>query len=173
MIAIIIILVIIIFILVYLNTKNINNKSNNIDDNKIDKDMPYVKKYLLTKNEWSFYKKIKPICDKNNLHIISKVRLADIVEVKKGLNNKEWHKYFNKIKNKHIDFILCNPENLAIIAIVELDDKSHERKDRIESDNFKNKLFENVGYKLIRITQANDFENLLIDKGIIQTEENK
>lgn len=173
MIIAIIILTIIILVLVYLNTKNHYNQSNNIDDSKIDNEMPYTKKYLLTKNEWAFYKKIKPICDEHNLHIISKVRLADIVEVKKGLNNKEWHKYFNKIKNKHVDFILCNPENLAIIAIVELDDKSHTKKERIESDNFKNKLFEHVGYKLIRTTQENDFEKLLIEKEIIKKEENK
>lgn len=44
---------------------------------------PYVKTYLLTKNEWAFYKQLKPITDKYNLHILAKVRLADLVEVKK------------------------------------------------------------------------------------------
>lgn len=172
MIFIIIILVLIIIALAYINVKNENSKKENTDDNKIENNMPYVKKYLLTKNEWAFYKKIKPICDKNNLHIISKVRLADIVEVKKGLENKEWQKYFNKIKNKHVDFILCNPENLAIIAIIELDDKTHERKDRIESDNFKNKLFDCIDYKLIRTTQNSDFEKILIENKLIKEKTN-
>lgn len=167
MIIIIIVLIIIIFILAYLNIKSQNDKSNEIEENKIDNEMPYIKKYLLTKNEWVFYKKIKPICDNNNLHIISKVRLADIVEVKKGLSNKEWHKYFNKIKNKHIDFILCNPENLAIIALIELDDKSHERISQQESDIFKNKLFDKVGYKFIRVKQYDDFKKKLIENKII------
>ena len=32
-------------------------------------DLPYTKKLLLTKNEWAFYKKLKPICDRHNLHL--------------------------------------------------------------------------------------------------------
>ncbi len=165
MIIAIIVLIIMVIVLAYINVKNRNQTK---DENKVESNMPYTKKYLLTKNEWAFYKKIKPICDKNNIHIISKVRLADIIEVKKGLDNQERQKYFNKIINKHIDFILCNPENLAILALVELDDKSHERKERIESDNFKNNLFKTVGYKLIRTNQQSDFEKILIENGLIK-----
>lgn len=164
-IGIILLLIVIIIILTIINIKN---KSQTIDDNDCEENMPYNKKYLLTKNEWVFYKKIKPICDKNNLHIIAKVRVADIVEVKKGLENKERQKYFNKIKNKHIDFIICNPENLAIIALIELDDKTHENNQRIKSDNFKDKLSNTVGYKLIRIKQNDDFEKKLIENKIIK-----
>lgn len=162
---IIILLILIIIALAIINIKN-NNQSK--DDNSIDENMPYNRKYLLTKNEWMFYKKIKPICDKYNLHIISKVRLADIVEVKKGLDSKERQKYFNKIKNKHIDFILYNPENLAIIALIELDDRSHEQNERAKSDKFKNNLFNTVGYKLVRAKQNDNFEKLLIENNIIE-----
>lgn len=153
--------------------KNTNSKSkkeqyyvptkDNISDEKEIKNVnnifPYQKKYLLTKNEWYFYKKIKPICEKYNLHIISKVRLADIVDVKSNLNKSEQQIYFNKIQNKHVDFILCNPENLAIVALIELDDSSHKNQNRIERDEFLNNLCEKVDYKLIRITNMNDFEN--------------
>lgn len=162
MIIAIIILIIVILILAYLNIKGSQGK----EDNQTDEIMPYCKKYLLTKNEWAFYKKIKPICEKYNLHIISKVRVADFVEVE-SKNQKERYKYFNKIKNKHVDFILCNPENLAIIAIVELDDKSHNSKKAEESDKFKNKLFETTGYILIRARQYDDFEKLLLEKNVV------
>jgi len=164
------IIIILVFIILFLAYKNIKNEQQT-EDNKTDETMPYNKKYLLTKNEWVFYKKIKPICDENNLHIISKVRLADIVEVKKDINNKDKQKYFNKIKNKHVDFILCNPENLAIIALIELDDRSHERKDRIESDTFKDKLFSTVGYKLIRLKTSDTFEKELIRNNIIKNKD--
>lgn len=163
-ILIIVIMAIVIIALVITNLKNKDPK----DDNLNEENLPYIKKYLLTKNEWIFYKKIKPICDKYKFHIIAKVRLADIVEVKKGLDNKERQKYFNKIKNKHIDFVICNPENLAIIGLIELDDRSHENKERIKSDNFKDKLSKTVGYKLIRVKQNEDFEKLLIENNIVE-----
>lgn len=170
--VVIIFLIIAIIILAVLNVKNQNKLKENEEqeDSKTDEKMPYTKKLLLTKNEWSFYKKIKPICDENNLHIISKVRLADLVEVKKELDYKEKQKYFNKIKNKHIDFVLCNPSNLAVIALVELDDKSHDNKDRAERDEFINKLCESVGYTIIRVHQNDDFETLLKNKNIIKND---
>lgn len=171
MIFLVIVLILVIIFLAYRNVKAQQENNDKTDDNKTDEIMPYNKKLLLTKNEWAFYKEIKPICDKNNLHIISKVRLADIVEVDKNIEYKERQKYFNKIKNKHIDFILCNHDNLAIIALVELDDKSHERTDREKSDEFKNKLFEKVGYKLIRTRRNEDFEKKLIDSQIIEVKE--
>lgn len=170
--GIIIILVIVIIALAILNVKNQNRSKVNEEqeDSKTDEKMPYTKKLLLTKNEWAFYKKIKPICDENNLHIISKVRLADLVEVKKELEYKEKQKYFNKIKNKHIDFVICNPDNLAVIALVELDDKSHDNKDRAERDEFINKLCESVGYTIIRAHQNDNFETLLKDKNVIKND---
>lgn len=146
----------IIIVLQFLNMLLSNKKKR--EDNKADDKMPYKKKLLLTKNEWNFYKGILEICSEKNLHIIAKVRLADLVEIEKGLDKKQWQKYFNKIKNKHIDFVLCNPENLKVIALVELDDKSHNRNDRIERDNFISKLCVKVGYKLIRVNSAKQFK---------------
>ena len=37
--------------------------------------LPYKKKYLLTKHEWAFYKKLKPLADRYNLVVIAKTRL--------------------------------------------------------------------------------------------------
>ena len=146
----------IIIVLQFLNM--LLSKKKKSEDNRTDNKMPYNKKLLLTKNEWNFYKGILPICSENNLHIIAKVRLADLVEIEKGLDKKQWQKYFNKIQNKHIDFVLCNPENLKVIALVELDDKSHNRQDRIERDNFINKLCQKVGYRLIRVKNAEELK---------------
>lgn len=131
---------------------------NKNDDNTVDNKMPYKKKLLLTKNEWNFYKGISQICSERNLHIIAKVRLADLVEIDEELDKKQWQTYFNKIQNKHIDFVLCNPANLKVIALVELDDKSHNRQNRIERDNFINKLCQKVGYKLIRVKRAEELK---------------
>ena len=72
---------------------------------KIEK-LPYVKKNLMTKNEWAFYKQLKPIADKMNYTVICKTRVADLVDIQKGLTKSEWQTAFNRINKKHIDFIL-------------------------------------------------------------------
>lgn len=120
--------------------------------------IPYCRKNLLTKNEWGFYKQLKPIADKLNLHILTKVRLADLVEVQKGLNNSEWQTAFNRINKKHVDFILCNPDNLYPLLLIELDDNSHQQEKQKARDAFIEGLYEKTGYKLLRVSGAGNIE---------------
>lgn len=109
---------------------------------------PYHKKYLLTKNEYYFYKKLKEITEPLNLQILAKIRLADLIEVNKGLDSQKWGMYFGKIKSKHIDFAIA--EDMKIIALIELDDYTHQRADRQERDIFVNDVLAQTGYLLIR-----------------------
>ncbi len=108
----------------------------------------YHRAQLLTKNEYLFYERLQKIIDPNELQILAKIRLADLVEVNSTINNSEWHTAFNKIKSKHIDFAIA--KNMRVIIIIELDDQSHNRPDRIERDSFVNDVLQNNGYKLVR-----------------------
>lgn len=119
----------------------------------------YYRKNLMTKNEWSFYKSLKPIADKLNYSILAKVRVADLIGIKNGVSNSEWHIAFNKISRKHIDFILCKPENLYPMLLIELDDNSHNEEKQKQRDEFIEKLYKNTGYKLLRVTSASGIED--------------
>lgn len=140
------------------------------DPKEQDEKLPYHFKYLLTKNEWDFYKKMKVVADKHDLHIIAKVRLADLVEVDDYLTGNAFNKYFWKIQAKHVDFVLCNPSNLAVLAIVELDDNSHNASaDRAERDDFVDKVLTKCNYKIIHTYNGtSDFEEILQYHGIIK-----
>ena len=110
----------------------------------------YRKKYLLTKNEYSFYQKIKPIIQEKNLRVLCKIRLADLVEPEPNKNQKEWYAAFNRIKSKHIDFAIAT-ENMKIIVLVELQDNTHQKSDRKERDEFVNTAVTSAGYTLLSI----------------------
>ena len=125
---------------------------------------PYIKPYLLTKNEWAFYKKLKPITDKYRLHILSKVRLADLVNVKSGLSKSDYYKAFAKIKAKHVDFVLANPSNLKVYCVIELDDPSHNEIERQQRDFFLEKVCEVVKLPLIRCTSIEGIEDQICEK---------
>lgn len=107
---------------------------------------PYeLNETILTERERSFYRILKPIADKLELQICPKVRVADIVSIKKG--TKDWQKWFNKIRSKHVDFLLCDYD-MNIVLMVELDDSSHNSERARKNDEFKNRLF---GGRLVRI----------------------
>lgn len=106
----------------------------------------YQRKYLLTKNEYREYMQLREIANRNNLIICPKVRLLDIIEPRKG--ESEYQKLLNKIQSKHIDFVICD-KDLRVKAILELDDNSHNQRDRQERDAFVDQILTSVGYKVI------------------------
>lgn len=136
-----------------------------IKDERINlEEVPYRKRLLLTKNEWYFYKELKPIADEMNLTVLSKIRLADLIEVDNTkINRKDFQKYFNRINRKHVDFALAKKENLRIVMIIELDDNSH-NKEQNERDEFFNKVLEKTGYKVLRTRGTGELKEKIQEK---------
>lgn len=71
--------------------------------------------------------------------IFGKVRLGDLVEPAKGLTKSQSTTARNRLNQKHVDFVLCRYDTLAVVAVIELDDASHGRKDRSDRDDFVDK----------------------------------
>lgn len=115
----------------------------------------YQRKKILTKNEYYFYTKLKEVTNKYNLQILTKIRLADLIEVKQySINRNEWGTYFNKIKAKHIDFAIV--DDMKVLLIIELDDQSHNNIERIERDKFIDDNLTACGYKIVHTRGAID-----------------
>ncbi|MBQ4187076.1 MAG: DUF2726 domain-containing protein, partial [Firmicutes bacterium] len=119
---------------------------------------PYERRELLTKREAAFYEILAPICARNGWMLLIKLRLADVVKVQAG--EKKYMSFFNRIKAKHTDFILVDPETLEVLAGVELDDPSHEREDRIERDEFVDHVYEAAGIPLLHVWMPIEEEEL-------------
>lgn len=96
---------------------------------------PYESQPLLSNAEASFLRVLDLAVD-GRARVFAKVRLADLIATKRGLSNSERAKAFNRIQSKHVDFVLCDPDTLIPLAALELDDRSHERNDRRERDDF-------------------------------------
>lgn len=118
---------------------------------RLHEKLPYeMNETILTERERSFYRILRPIADKLELQICPKVRVADIVSIKKG--TRDWQKWFNKIRSKHVDFLLCDYD-MNIVLIIELDDRSHETERAKKNDALKNAIF---GSRLVRIRSLKD-----------------
>ena len=176
-IAIIILLIIIIIIMVVKKPKNNIVKStkspttksigfkakayeNEVPEELITK-YQYEKTAVLTKTESNFYRDLKEITTKYKLEVFPKVRLADIIKVKKGLDYSSFTSAFNSIKSKHIDFLITDSEYNTLV-LIELDDDSHNKKSAIKNDEFKNEVLLTVGIRLIRVKTSDGLEEILL-----------
>lgn len=76
--------------------------------------------------------------------VFAQVRIADLV-----IPRSRAYADFNKIAQKHVDFVLVDAD-FRVLAAVELDDFSHSRSDRIERDIFVNSAFASASIPLLR-----------------------
>lgn len=115
---------------------------------------------LLTPMETRFYRLLMKIIGRDLL-IFAKVRLGDLMEAHPGMDKVKRRIAFNKVACKHVDFVICNKE-LEILLCIELDDKSHERKDRKERDAFVDTAFKSAGINLLHVSGKKyyDFDTL-------------
>lgn len=126
----------------------------------------YRRTNILTDREYKFYLKLRDIADEAGVRIFTKVRLADLVEPKPTDDGSLRMECFNKIRAKHIDFALAD-DDTNILVLIELDDSTHERKDRAERDKFVDAVLENTGYLLIRTYgDTNEIEEFLSTENI-------
>ena len=83
------------------------------------------------------------------IRVYAKVRIADVVRVRRGLNSGRYYRAFNAIACKHLDYVLCEADSGAIIAVIELDDRSHQRADRRERDAFVDSVMKAAGIPIL------------------------
>ena len=90
---------------------------------------------LFTNAEKAFLSVLRDIVGDDYL-IQGKVRLADLISPDSSLSRTQTKWAFRKISQKHVDFVICDKQDFNILGVVELDDKSHLRPDRIARDKF-------------------------------------
>ena len=90
-----------------------------------------------------------------------KVRLGNIFEP----TTREYQ-YRNKINQKHIDFLVCNIETMKPIIGVELDDLSHDRKDRQERDEFVNSVFKECCLPILHVKVSKQYNIKVLTEDI-------
>lgn len=106
---------------------------------------------LLTATEARFYESlyiaVGPVAA-----IQCKVRLADIL-----LSERGDLAAFRKVSQKHVDFLLCHQTTLKPILAIELDDRSHDRPDRIARDQFVDAAYKSAGIRVLHIPVQSEY----------------
>lgn len=83
------------------------------------------------------------------------VRISDLVYVKRPHENQGAR---NRIDRKHVDFLICETKTMDPKLVVELDDQSHQRKDRQDRDEFVDEVFRIAGIPIVHIPAAKGYQ---------------
>ena len=126
---------------------------------------PYFRRrFLLSKPEKYFYNVLREVF--GNYTILPKVRLADLVEAER--RHPKWQSNFNRIKSKHIDFVICDAWLCPLVA-VELDGSSHNRPDRKQRDDLVDRILSEASLEIVHVPRQQrylykEIRNLVLPK---------
>lgn len=105
---------------------------------------------LFTPAERSFFGVLETL-DHEGLTLTTKVRLADVFSIRKGLDRGEWQRALNRVVAKHVDFLLIRKSDGRPVLGIELDDASHQRAERKQRDRFVDEVFAAARLPLVHL----------------------
>jgi len=111
---------------------------------KDEPDWPFYAKKLLTRPEQVLYFRLVSALPEHV--VLAQVQLSRLVGVKKGANAQSW---LNRISRMSADYVICTKDSSAI-AVVELDDASHQSGKRIAADAKKDGALKAAGINVFR-----------------------
>ena len=99
----------------------------------------------------------------SHFYVCTKVRISDLVYV---VNRRKNIGHANRIDRKHVDFVLCDPTTMDPRLAVELDDSSHQRKDRRERDELVDSVFEAAGLPILHVPWSRNYDREQLKQSI-------
>jgi very-short-patch-repair endonuclease len=116
-----------------------------------------VKLRVTRTEEWPFYVR-KPLSSPEQILyfrlckalpeyiVLAQVQLSRFLGVKRGYSYQAW---MNRINRMSADFVVCSKDS-RIVAVIELDDRSHESDRRRKADVKKDKALSCAGIRVLR-----------------------
>lgn len=101
----------------------------------------YKVRALLTANEAEFFRRLCRAAP--DLHFFPQVAMSGLIEP--DVPSKQWRAAFGRIAQKRVDFCVCSAD-LRVLAIIELDDRTHDAK----SDALRDSFTASAGIRTIR-----------------------
>ena len=105
---------------------------------------------LLTAAENNFYLVLEELVPSDYV-LTFKVRIGDVLKVRKGLDKREELKLRSKVQQKHFDFVVCRKKDKKVVCCIELNDSSHNRADRKRRDEFVRAACKAAGIPLLEV----------------------
>lgn len=103
----------------------------------------YAKKPLSTPEQVLYFRLVKAL---PRHMVLAQVQLSRILGVKKGYAVQAWN---NRINRMSVDYVIC-AKDMSVVAVIELDDASHEKPLRKIADAKKDRALSSASVPIYR-----------------------
>lgn len=109
----------------------------------------YTSSPLLTPNELEFYHRLKRALP--GFDILAQVAMGALLSPAVPRTSRDYLRIRGTFAQKFVDFVICDPKTLAVIALVELDDRTH----NAGKDAQRDAMLKEAGYHVVRWQSRN------------------
>ena len=120
----------------------------------------FRRRSIMTKNEWEFYQRLLAACPE--CQIWPQVPILALLRPDAKEGSRTFWVAFRRISNMRVDWAVVR--DTEVVAIVELDDRSHD----VRKDAQRDKILRSCGYRVVRFNSKNRPEPRQIHEAVFQ-----
>lgn len=102
----------------------------------------YLAQPLMTRNELEFFSRLSRALPE--LHVFPQVAMSALI--RPASRGKSFRAAFARISQKRVDWVVCRKESLAVVAVIELDDRTH----NVSADAARDAMMRTAGLTTLR-----------------------
>lgn len=106
-----------------------------------------AKSLLMSRTEADFFNRLNAVAQER-YYVFPQVHLSALLDHR--VKGQDWRIAFRHINGKSVDYVLCDKASLRPVYAIELDDITHEKRDRIERDAEVERIFKDAKLPLVR-----------------------
>jgi energy-converting hydrogenase Eha subunit A len=114
-----------------------------------------AKQYFMTRTESEFFLMLDKAVG-YRYYIFPQAHLSAILNHK--VPGQNWKNAFRHINGKSVDYVLCDKQTLKTVYAIELDDYTHQYRNRQQRDEEVERMLSSAGIQLIRISDYKSFD---------------
>lgn len=107
---------------------------------------PFAPMPFMTDSEVRFFARLQDALPE--YFIFAQVQLSRLIACNDAEDQKFW---LNRINRMSADYVIVAEDAQTVLAVVELDDWSHDRPDRVRADHKKDKALKSAGLPVVRV----------------------
>lgn len=150
-----VILLLIALVLLVVLGKAKQTKKTSIKDT--EERWPFASKQIMTDREQAMFHRLRESLPAQFI-ILGQVDMKSALRIK-SRNTKIIRRWLGVISQKILDFVVCAPDT-SIIAVIELDDASHNQPGRKEADDTKERALKDAGIKFLRVNNIPNVDQI-------------
>jgi hypothetical protein len=119
-----------------------------------------AKQSVMTRAEGDFFMTLDRAV-KQYYYVFPQVHLSSLLD--HHIVGQDWRYAFSHVNGKSVDFVLCDRQTLQPIYAIELDDYTHDKKDRQVRDREVERIFKDIHMPLVRFSNKDVSEKEIIE----------